>query len=184
MEMGLRCPEQLSLEYIPMMRIEYYPKSELGIEQKWTCYSVQEIEFRITSSLITMKRQKSSIRNIERVARACFELGVKTEWNTTLDPEWLAELKELSNKAKIRLDFSIGHLRSFLMELGPENENIEVEQAIWGCLLTSGIMHLGKLINNQSMARSGHLRSCLRWVLANCPYNLIGLEYVRQSGID
>ena len=173
----------LAIEYISKPAIEYYPKLDLKIEQKWSSYSIEDIMLRLATSLKIMKRNKSSASNAIRVARATFELGIKASWQVNLDPDFLTELKDLVNEAKAKLHFSIGHIQRILTELGPENTGIGVDWAVWGCIATSGIIYLGELTENPALIDSIALRSCLYWVLNNSP-NLIGVEYVRQSGID
>ena len=172
-----------ALEYMPKLALAYYPERDLSLKQLkrcWEWYSTKDIMFRLISSLRLLALDEP---DIFRIARATFELGIKTNWQTDLNPAFIRELKARTSDAKIKLSLVICNLAMVFMELGDGEEEIDPLSATWASLLTSGIIHLGELINNRELMVSEHLCTCLQWVLKRSPA-LVGVEFVKSTGIN
>ena len=177
-----------ALEYIPKLAIGYYPEEDLSLEylsHAWDPYSVEDVMFRLQSSIDLLKHNEPSLDNMSRIARAAFELGIKAKWQTNLNPTLIKDLRSCISRVNTNLSLSICNLAMTFMELGEGEAKGQVDplSAIWASLLTSGIIYIGELTGIRELTVSEHLCICLQWVLDRSP-RLDGIEFIKLSGIN
>ena len=182
-EMYLRTPLKRPIEFVLLPAIDYYPKMDLKISQQWSCYSREDVMGRLIASLRFLKYSVASVQNVAKIGRAAFELAIKQNWGLQLDPEFISNLRKTTGEMEIKLELSISLLQNHFMFLSSScmDKINKVENAVWGCMLTSGIIFLGQLVDNKAWRDAIQLRACLHWLMNP---NLIDIEYVKQSDID
>ena len=182
-EMYLRTPLKRAIEFVLLPAIDYYPKIDLNISQQWSCYSKKDVMGRLIASLRFLKYSVASVQNVAKIGRAAFELAIKQNWGLQVDTEFISNLKETAGEMEIKLELSVFLLQGHFMFLSSscEDKISRVENAVWGCMLTSGIIFLGQLVDNKSWRDAIQLRACLHWLMNP---NLINIEYIKQSDID